>query len=313
MKNILCISLFVSILLCLFAVIDPSGNLLWFHHNHNTSWASLFINSNHFGYYLSIFVSLLAIMLCFAEKKWFKIFTIIAFVFVCFVLFFNNTLGTILAIFAALVLLPFGLWLLKGKLKFKYFIPLIIFIVVSILSSFVAEFVASSYNSFWKDLLNLTSETGEIIKDPTSDAAAHAGTDRWKLWLNAFDEIAYSPIIGTGNIHLRPHNEYLQFAQVWGIPSVIIYLSAFIMIVVKSIKHRKKLSDLTIVILFSVLTYMISAFFGNTMPHTYPFFMLFVGFLIRTLNDDIKKDEKVETQPIQDKEPEKMIVQNIEQ
>jgi len=130
-----------------------------------------------------------------------------------------------------------------------------------------------------------------ITSAPASEEAAHAGTDRWSLWMEAFKEIKDSPLIGTGNVFLRPHNEYLQFAQVWGLPSLIIYLSAFVVIMVKAIKNRKTLSSLSLTLLFCVLAFLVSAVFGNTMPHTTPFFALFLGFLIRELNN--KKEASV--------------------
>ncbi len=286
-KNIIFICLIFSLILSLLTIIDPLGDKIFFHKHKSSTWAGMFLNSNHIAYYLTLFIGVSSTLFCVAKKLWLKIFSGLSFVFLSFILCLTNTLGSLLAIFVTLIILPFVLWLIKGKIKFKYFIPLISFVCITIITVFVAEFFNSSYTFLGQQVSQLGKETGKIIKDPTSEEAKLAGTTRWGLWLSAFKEIAQSPIIGTGNVLLRPHNEYLQFAQVWGIPAMLIYLSCFIVILVKTIKYRKALSSLTSVLLISSFAYCVSAFFGNTMPHTYPFFMLLLGFLIRCFNDDI--------------------------
>ena len=66
-----------------------------------------------------------------------------------------------------------------------------------------------------------------------------------------------------------------------------IFKSAIIVILVKSVKYRAKISNLTVVLLFMSCVYWVSAFFGNTMPHTTPLYLLILGLLIRQLNLDI--------------------------
>ena len=143
---------------------------------------------------------------------------------------------------------------------------------------------------FWKQIVTLVYDVSKVSNNPISYEAEQAGTGRWGLWLKAFKEIGQSPIIGTGNVQLRPHNEYLQFGQVWGIPAMIIYISVFVIMAVKLIKYKNKISNLTLILFAVVYTYLISALFGNTMPHTYPLFMLMFGFLVCVLNQDIKED-----------------------
>ena len=202
--------------------------------------------------------------------------------------------------FIGFILIPIVLFWFKKKFNYTYLVPLGIFIVLSfVMIPFARLDGYSTYRSFFSQVVGLIKDiflvSADILSsDPTSELAKKAGTNRWGLWLMAFEEIKNSPIFGTGNVRLRPHNEYLQFAQVWGLPSMIIYISAFVVIFVKAIKHRKKLSNLSITLSFCVGTYLISALFGNTMPHTIPFFALFLGFIVRWLNHDITQefDEK---------------------
>lgn len=289
--NMLFITSLISVIVCILTLIDPTGEIFWFYKLHNSIYSSFFVNRNHLGYYLSIFLPLLAISTCLFENKKHYVPTIIFLSFNLIILFLNNTLGAQLSIFLSFMIIPFALWFIKRKIKFKYFIPLITFTIISIISIFFANNFHSNYASFWNQLLGLFKDILYIGNNPTSQQALNAGTNRWELWLSAFKEIIQSPIIGTGNILLRPHNEYLQFAQVWGIPATLIYITTYIIILVKFIKYKDKLSNLTISLFVPVYTYLISALFGNTMPHTYPYFMLMTGFLIRTLNQDINKQE----------------------
>lgn len=288
-KNILLISIITSIVLAFLTLINPSGSF-YFHKVHNTPWASFFINSNHYGYYLTIFFSITATLFTLAKKAWLKWLNLFACIIICCVMMFNNTLGCLLSVFAVAILIPIVLSWFKGKFKWKYMVPILVFLCCNVLCKYIAMLCYPSYNSssFFAQIINLFKDVKVVTQDPTSEVAQYAGTNRWKLWLMAFKEIASSPIIGTGNTRLRPHNEYLQYAQCFGLPALIIYISAFVVILIKTIKYRKNLSSLTTVLLFGVLGYLISAMFGNTMPHTMPFFCLILGFLIRCFGEDIK-------------------------
>lgn len=293
-KSIVLAFLIMISLLSIFAIIDPRGTF-FFQKYCNTTWASMFVNSNHFGYVLTLASLASSMWFLFAKHLWEKITSGAMFVLFCITAFFVDTFGSLLAIFIALILIPIVLSWFKKKFKFSYLLPLGVFVVLSFALIPLGNFrYYSIYTSFFKQIAGLFIDFGVVVEAPTSEVAKYAGTNRWGLWMMAFDEIAESPIIGTGNVGLRPHNEYLQYAQVWGPISAIIYISAFVVIFVKAIKHRKKLSDFSLGLLFVVGVYLISAMFGNTMPHTFPFFCLFLGLLIRFLNRDIYEVESTE-------------------
>ena len=282
--NILFCFIGVATILSVLAILDPHLTFI-IHQARTSTWVSLFVNSNHFSYYLTLATTLTGMGVVLSKVRWKWVLSIVLLSFFCVIMMLADTFGSNLAVWGIFLLIPFILWWFKKKFDWKYLLPLGIFSVVSFIVLLFSKSLNSNYTSFYGQVVNLIKEFFVVASAPTSAEAASAGTNRWSLWLEAFAEIKDSPIIGTGNVLLRPHNEYLQFAQVWGIPSLIIYLSAFVLIMVKAIKNRANLSDLSLTLLFSVLAFMVSAIFGNTMPHTTPFFAIFVGFLIRELNN----------------------------
>jgi len=296
-QNILFAFLISLTIISIFAIMDPNNNF-FFQNYSNTTWAGMFFNSNHFGYVLTLSTTLAAVGFVLTDVKWKRIVCLVLFTLFTVTSFFVDTFGSLIGLFCALLLIPIVLCWFKKKFDWKYVVPLGVFIILSFVMIPLGNWkYYSTYESFFSQVGNLIKDFITILTDvsdsaPTTDAAKSAGTGRWGLWLQAFEEIEQSPIVGTGNVLLRPHNEYLQFAQVWGLPSLIIYLSAFIVMMVKVIKHRSKLSNLTLCLLFPIIAYLISAMFGNTMPHTTPFFALFVGFFIRWLNYDINRQNE---------------------
>ena len=133
----------------------------------------------------------------------------------------------------------------------------------------------------------LFKDTTKIVSN--DETAGQAGSSRWKLWVTALDFIKNRPIFGYGpdslgkpyeelNIKIdRPHNEYLQFAASLGIPALIFYLSALFLVFKRAFKNRKNISTNTIIALCSVLAYLVSAFFGNTMFYTSPYFFILLA------------------------------------
>jgi O-antigen ligase len=73
----------------------------------------------------------------------------------------------------------------------------------------------------------------------------------------------------------RPANEYLQYGAFFGIPALLCYVMTLIMIAVQKIKNVKRLSPAILILGGAVLSYAISACFGNTTVYTtFDFFVL---------------------------------------
>lgn len=268
------------------SLIDPWCELL-INQNRNTYWASMFLNSNHFGYVLTLLISITASTFCLSEDKKLKYTSLAVMIIANITVFFNDTLGAQLSLFLGLIILPIVFSLFKRKFKAIYLAPLGIFVALSFATLPFASKMNSFYTSFFKQVGGLIKDIFNITHDPLSEATAKAGTNRWGLWLKAVQDILEYPIVGRGNVYFKPHNEYLELAEHFGIPALIAYIAALVIIYVKAIKHYKKMSNFSLVLLFAVGVYLIDAFFGNIMPHTTPFYCLILGICIKQVNHDI--------------------------
>jgi len=70
---------------------------------------------------------------------------------------------------------------------------------------------------------------------------------------------------------------------------MLIYVTAVGIIIVKAIKRLLKNDENGKIFLIIVITYLISAMFGNSMYYTSPYFFIFLGSL---MNCNLKKKEE---------------------
>ncbi len=285
----LCVVLMaVSSILCILSLIDPVGNLK-FLSGGNTNWCSMFYNSNHYGYYLTITTVLCAGIFVFTRHSLLKSASIFSFVLHCFVVFLNNSFDAMLCILIVLFVLSIVACINQKKFRLHYFFPLFSFVATSFAVTFFAQSYYSKYVGLNNELVNFVKDIVNIITDPNSSESLVAGTGRWQIFKDSVKNILSSPIIGTGNTSATPHSEYLQIAEIWGIGCLLFYLAFSIIIHIKAIKNIAHLSSLSLTLWLVVLGYQLSALFGNIVPHVAPYFMLVLGIFVRFLNVDIKK------------------------
>ena len=278
-------------------IIDPHGNFLLSSHN-NTGWAFSMINSNHYGYFLTLSVVCSACMFLNAKSRGIKIFTGFTFLLNSIVLIFNNTLGCLLGVLAVLILIPIFYSIRAKKFQWIYLLPLCVFVCLTFILTPLAPYARpSTYKSLASQIIGLLKDFFSVTSAPLSEEASHAGSERWSLWLQSFEGIKEHPWFGTGDVFFKPHNEYLQHAYNFGILCLVFYLVALVIILVKALKNLRHLSDITLTLLISTLAYLIQAMFGNTMPHTMPFFIIFLALSIRSLNADIQQRNTNATPP----------------
>lgn len=288
-ENITLSLIICSTILALFSLFDPTGKLA-FQSLGNTNWCSVFFNSNVYGYFLSI-----TTILCFAwfmlkEEKVVKYLLLASGVIHLVVVFMNNSLACMLSIFITLIVCVIIFSIRKKRFDWQYLLPIGAFIVLSQICTLFAPHYYSKYENFFVQLANMFCEIIGIVNDPLAPANATFGTGRVELWKNSIKEIIYgNPIFGNGNTYSQPHSEYLQLAEIWGLPCLTFYITAFIIIFIKYFKNLKHLSSLTHVLFVVVLSYLISACFGNIMPHIAPCFIMVSALLVRWLNVDILK------------------------
>ena len=135
----------------------------------------------------------------------------------------------------------------------------------------------------------------------TMDTNNAGGSGRIGLWKDNIKLIKEKPLLGygpegtytyyiKGEIESeRPHNEYIQHALYMGVPAGIAYIVALITLFITMIKKLKYLPKELIAMGVIVFTYYVSAFFGNTLYNTVPYFFMFLGGI--SVCGMIKKDD----------------------
>ena len=290
------ISIYVGIL----AFIDPNGTIVPAHLPgiYTYKWSSMFLNPNHFGYYL-VLTTITSTMIFLNSKNLYEKF-VYGFCFVLNVslLLINQSYGPKLAVFITLLFLPFYYFFKTRKWSLS-FSPLIAFLVVALFVTNQKFYLDThnTLNEIFKLIFGTTSGAGSELPKPIPVEVTNTyGTNRIGLWREAIEYIKSSPIfgIGIGNFDTKiegislPHNEYINYALTFGIPALVLYLGIIITAFVQRIITRRyttKESNNILTITFPIVfAYLISALFGNTMPHVMPYFVIITGILLSSIS-----------------------------
>ena len=254
--------------------------------------ASLFVNANHYGYYLviAIIVSAYHFLSAAGPKK--AIHGAGLFI-IAFSLFLSRCRGAWLAGVLALAGLTVFITLRKDKKPLSAFTP--IFITAVAFFSTIAV-----YSDFIGRLISIFNDVNAVIS--ASEARYNAGTARWLLWSIGIKLIPVHPVFGFGLDNLetpllansiihtnRVHNEYLNYFLTIGIPGSLAYLAFLFKILIKYLKKIREIDFFALSVFFAVIAYLASAFFGNTTPYVTPYLFIFMGYLSR--GSHIRKPE----------------------
>lgn len=256
----------------------------------NTLWSSVFFNTNHYGYYLTL--------VCLVSMSYFLIKDhnlkyLLIFCFNLFILIFNNTFGSYLGVIVGL-LFAFLLSFKITQLNKRRLLTILIIVILSTVSVRLIN-PASSGN-----LSLLISDLEDVAEN--NENAVNAGSGRWVLWTYTVEELNKHPInylkgFGveglsdqmtnkTGNS--RPHNEFLQQVEFFGLPALTLYVSAILLIYLRANKYYKSLDLPTIVSLIASFGYLFQSGLGNTMFYTSPFFFSTLGMCYYKINSNQK-------------------------
>lgn len=257
-------------------------------------YASTFENINHFAYVLSIGIPLLAGLSISARRDWERWIALVLFGVNLWALIMNQTMGGFVGIIFGIAAL---LFLFPAKEKQTYRKRILLVVLVFVITCFGTQLVTGQLEKNIKSVFRGISveevsntETGKTSTEiVVSDSA---GSGRMRLWRQAARVYLWEhPLFGFGPEGLaeryyedgfnndRPHNEYLQHAVFLGIPAAILYIVALVWLFVFCVKRIKVLDINAIVLGIAVISYCVSAFFGNTMYYTSPFFFLSLGLL----------------------------------
>jgi O-antigen ligase len=267
--------------------------------------ASFFINSNHLGYYLCMTAVLAAglwvhehaksglvhaaarpfLERCAAPALSLLLFTALA---------YTRTRGSYIALFVGLFALAV---MLREKNSLRSFHPFGLALIVFFLLHLFDPVLSL-------DKINLIgSNIAAILTDPSSKEALESGGSRWELWMDAINYIGRSPVIGIGPdtagfllqqdgifFSDRVHNEYLEYAVTIGIPGLLAWLAFLVFSLRRAFLPSKPPATLpgaalvnrafsseAIVAACAALTYLVSAFFGNSLTYVAPFLFILLG------------------------------------
>lgn len=287
-KALLYIFTIAAILSIILMELGKNGFLIGFFCNLDISMASFF-NSNHYGYYLLLNTAICSFLFITEKNKLLKIINLIMYSFLLYYLVLNNTFGCYIALITTLIIFLITS-IIKKENKIPCIISIVIFILISIVVNTNSKNVATgNINSFTKDI-------GTILTSSSQDKIwKKAGSGRMELWYYGLQFIIEKPILGYGPENLeskylklgmnqdRPHNLIIQLATTSGIPGLILYLLAIVLIIIRSFKKITVKNQLLVICLFSVIAYLISAMFGNSMYYTSPYYFIILGFLFKEI------------------------------
>lgn len=263
--------------------------------------AAIFSQYNHYGYYLLVGILLSGIIFVIRDVKLpIRIFCAIVYVTDNVILILNDTFGCYLAAIAALV---FGAIVIIAIRRNK---GECIRMAAVILAFVAITCVMRMFNySSTQDMANLVSDIKEHAD--TNEYSSNTGTRRWILWKHTVQYISERPIFGWGvegtsqrlesepdTENDRPHNEYLQWAAFFGIPGALLYIAGLCVAMFGMFPQIKKTDPVSIACFVASAGYIASAFIGNTMYYTAPFFFIVLGMMCRDRFYNLNKKQENE-------------------
>lgn len=271
-----------------------------------------FLNRNHYGYYL-LLATVSSIFLFITQKNnIIKILYLVSSLFLLYFLVLNNTFGCFIALIVTLIF--FIIYAIcKKKIKINTIVFIIILIVMALMNQKIRTTIEKNFKGLVSNINDIIIAINSHGDEESIKIAEKAGSQRIRLWIKGIEFFAERPILGYGPDSLgvryakvgisndRPHNLLIQLATTSGIVGLIIYVTAIGIIVIRGIKNLKLGNRINIIALASVIAYLISAMFGNSMYYTSPYFFIFLGMLMSenmkgieetNKNGDIVKEEK---------------------
>ena len=279
-----------SVVLAVIALLDRAGIIAVsaFHDGQDPAYlCAIFSNGNHYAYFLLFGVLLSAGLAVYEETLLPRLLALGSLLLHTAVLVINTCRGAYLACIAALIALYIALRMIDRK-RCKMLLPVIgVFIAGSVIGYFAEPKNLSRYLKIASDVQNIVAQ---------NEQAAKAGSHRGILWSLTLKAISEKPLLGWGTEGIReiliyaasdygndrPHNEYLQYAAFYGIPALCVYLCAVGSVYRKAFKQRAELKPMTVIALTAGIGYLCSAFFGNTMYYTTPYFFVILGFAFQS-------------------------------
>ena len=248
---------------------------------------AIFFNGNHYGYFLVMAVLLAAGLWIEEDKRSFRVFGMVSLVLNMIILFVNDSMGCILAVFIVLLCAAAVLSVRGGGLNRRAAAAAGLLFAVPIAGACIISARAGDASGFEAISKEVTELLGDIESLFTASITDSAGHNRWGLWSLTAGYIADRPILGYGCEGISAmlqaatgrssaHNELLTYAAFFGIPAAVFYCSGVLASLWCSMRKRISCSG-HLPFLMASAGYFISSLVGVSMFYTTPFFFIFLG------------------------------------
>ncbi len=263
-------------------------------------YSGSFINPNHYAYYLCVMCIVSAVAVFCTKNKYWRLFYFASFFLNTAVLCLNGTFGSYLAVLIGMIF--FSFWFIKKKETRKYAIYIdFIFVVLTLVLNL--NYILVDLKGFFQGIFELIQglisgrDASSAVSDITSDTADGRAAD----WSTALQAIKDSPLFGYGpdmehdtfvfkyGHKSSSHNIFFYTAVCSGIPALAAFVSALTCLIVKSFRNLKKATSLEKAFMLGFGVFMISGFFGISLPIANFIFFMMLGLV----NSYMAKDKEV--------------------
>lgn len=247
--------------------------------------SGVFFHFNHAGYYINMGIVCAMGLYLHAKGTKSRIWYAVSIVLQVFGILVNSTLGAFIGTCGALVMILIFFVRRYSKWSLHMLTPVIIVVALVIASYFGC--IPNSKGEDMRVNFELLFKDSQSVSDSEGDVAS-IGHGRGNYWIQSLNMIPGSPIFGYGPDHLdgyysqlmainRPDNEFIQHAVFMGVPALLFYLGALIMLFVHQMKQMKELDRTILIAAGCMIAYLISAQFGVSAFYTTPYLYMFWG------------------------------------
>ena len=269
------------------AILVLAAFLLWhtmvessFFYDWTPRFSSIFSNTNYYTYYLAVSIPLAAAAFLYEKSLSWKIISGGSFIANSIALSINSCMGGWAGASFAMIFIVIAHFIIEKKLNRQALVLIVVFVLCMFIPSHVLGSFEGEMSQLGDDVFNVF--TG-------NEAAVNAGSGRIRLWKQSlevanqnsmlgigFEGIAYWGFKGSPD-HIRPHNEFIQYALFHGYPMMILYFIGCFCIFLRALRKKEVMSGATLVSLSAAFGYLVSSFFGMTLFSTAAYLFIFLG------------------------------------
>ena len=263
--------------------------------------SGVFFHFNHAGYYINMGI-VCSIGLYMHAKGKLRIWYMLTMILQVFGILVNSTLGAFIGTCGALVMVLVFCVRKYSKWSLHMLTPVIIVIALVIASYF--GYIPNSKGEDMRVNFELLFNDSQAVTDSGDGGGVESiGHGRGNYWIQSLKMIPERPIFGYGPEHLnefyaaymainRPDNEFIQHTVYMGIPAILLYLAALILLFIHQWKQMKQLDKCILVAAGCMIAYLISAQFGVSAFYTTPYLYMFWGM---AAGRSPKEQEEIDT------------------